>query len=252
MSSRPRWKRYATVGFVVVSVTVVAGVSLLRSLDCVPTFYRSVDSLTVEQRTSESRQFLRQSTSIFNQIENDSVWSGVFRERQVNAWLAGDFARKHSEILPTGVIEPRVSFSDGLISLGFQMQSGPMTTVVSACGRVWLPEPNFVAVELQTARAGALPIPIRVVVDTVSAVAESAGLHVDWREHEGHPVALLRLGHSEEKAAIQIDRVELREGLLYLAGRSSIREVDQDTDSPDEVRSGVTLNRKSPDASLRR
>jgi hypothetical protein len=207
---------------VLVSLVVVStcGTMLYRALGQVPTFYRVVDGLSAEECTTEARQFLRQSTAILNQIENESVWSGVFRSRQVNAWLAWDFARKHAEILPEGISDPRVSFDEGRITLGFQMANGPVTTIVSARGRVWLPEPNYVAIELDSARAGALPIPAQVVVRTVTSAAHSAGLDIEWRQLDGKPVALIRLSRAGKPAAVRVDRIALRDGMLYLAGRS--------------------------------
>jgi hypothetical protein len=211
-----------------------------------------VDGLSPEECTTESRQFMRQSTAVFNQIENEPAWCGVFRDRQVNAWLAWDFARKHADILPEGVSDPRVSFNDGRITLGFHVKNGPITTVVSARGRVWLPEPNFVAIELETVRAGALPIPSRLLVQTISSVVQSAGLGVEWRQHAGKPVALVRLTRPEKQAAVRLDRVEVREGMLYLAGRSahgaSHRAATGSTGGPPEVSS----NRQAPDSSLHR
>jgi hypothetical protein len=247
-----RWKRYAIVALGSAALLTVGAASVLKFASSVPLFYRAVDTLSAEERTTESRQFLRQSTAIFNQIENEPAWSGVFRDRQVNAWLAGDFARKHAEILPSRVSEPRVAFDQGRITLGFQMQNGPVAVVVSACGRVWLPEPNFVAVEFEAARAGALPIPIRVVVDTVSAAARSAGFQIDWREHAGCPVALLRLSEPEKQSAVQVDRVELREGMLYVSGRSSHRPAGRSGDVPSKSSSDRSVNRQSPQASLQR
>jgi hypothetical protein len=225
---------------------------LIESLRRVPAFYRAVDGLSAEECTTESRQFLRQSTAVFNQIENEPAWSGVFRERQVNAWLAWDFARKHAELLPHGVSQPRVKLDDGRITLGFHLQNGPVTTVVSARGRVWLPEPNYVAVELETVRAGALPIPARALVQTVSAVVQSAGLEVDWRQHAGKPVALVRLTRSGKEAAIRVDRIELRDGMLYLAGRSAVGASQRAATPSPAGPSEVSSNRQLPDNSLHR
>jgi hypothetical protein len=252
MFERRLWKRFVVLSLGTAALLCVTGAVVLKSLKRVPIFYRAVDTLSAEERSTESRQFVRQSTAIFNQIENEPSWSGVFREQQVNAWLAGDFARKHAEVLPSGVTGPRVSFDDGRITLGFQMQHGPVAPVISACGRVWLPEPNFVAVELEAARAGAIPIPIRVIVDTVSAAAKSAGYQIDWREHAGRPVALLRLSEPEKPSAVQVDRVELREGLLYLSGRSAHRSAARSGDLSSGSTSEMSLSRQSSEATLQR
>jgi hypothetical protein len=183
MLGTSRWKRLAIVvtgSFMVVSL-LAAGVSYLLGRG--PVYYQQIETLSDEDRTAESRQFVRQSSAIFNQIENETAWSGTFRESHVNAWLAGDFERKHGDLLPRGVSDPRVSFENGRVALAFQLQRGPVTTIVSARGRMWLPESNFVVIELEGVRAGVIPMPSGYVIQTVSAGAKSAGLDLEWKQH---------------------------------------------------------------------
>lgn len=218
----------------------------------VPPFYEAAERLSAEDCSSDSRQFVRQSTAVFNQIENEPMWSGFFRQSHVNAWLAWDFARKHCEILPDGVSDPRMEFSDGRITLAFRMRNGPMEAVISACGRVWLPEPNYVAVELESVRAGAIPVPSGFVVRTVTDAVRATGIEIEWRHHEGHPVALLRLSRNDNPEAAQVDRLELRDGLLYLAGRSSGGGSKKHKDSGSGRISDSRAKRQTPDSSTRR
>jgi hypothetical protein len=85
---------------------------------------------------------------------------------------------------------------------------------------MWLPQANFVAVEVASVRAGVIPIPTRAVVQIASCAAQSVGLDLEWRQHQGRPVALVRLAKPETHSAIRLDRVELSNGEFYIAGRS--------------------------------
>ena len=252
MVGRSRWRRFSVFALGAAGLMLPLAFAF-ESIRRVPAFYRAVDELSSEECTNEARQFVRQSTTVFNQIENETAWSGVFRERQVNAWLAWDFARKHADILPRGVTNPRVSFDDGRITIGFHMHTGPVRTIVSARGRVWLPEPNFVAVELETVRAGALPLPAGIVVQNVTAAVQAAGLQIEWRQHAGKAVALVRLAEPNGDAAVRVDRLEMKQGLLYVAGRSARgRSGDSAGSSASGSSSEMSLNRHKPAPTVHR
>lgn len=238
------------IGSVTVLALITAGVIYLLGRG--PAFYRQIETLSSDDRTAESRQFVRQASDIFNQIENETAWGGTFHESHVNAWLAGDFARKHADLLPRGVSDPRVSFRNGGVALAFQLQRGPVATVVSARGRIWLPESNFVAFELESVRAGVIPMPAGYVIQTVSSAAKSAGLDLEWKQHDGKPVALLRLSRSDQDTAIRVDQVEIKDRTLRVAGRSRRHADLAGPSSPEGDSSDVSWNVHSPDSPHRK
>jgi hypothetical protein len=242
------WKRLAIVAISSFAVLSLLAAAVVYMLGRGPNYFRNIESMSDEDRTAESRQFVQQSSAIFNQIENEPAWSGTFRESQVNAWLAGDFERKHGELLPRGVSDPRVSFQNGRVALAFQLQRGPVTTVVSARGRMWLPESNFVAIELESVRAGVIPMPAEYVIQTVSSAAKSAGLDLEWKQHDGKPVALLRLSRSDQDTAIRVDQVEIKDGTLRVAGRSRGHADLAGPSSPEGDSSDVSWNVHAPDS----
>jgi hypothetical protein len=247
-----RWKPFAIGAIGILTVLSMLAAAVITMLSQAPAYYRQVDSFSDEDRTAESRLFVQQSSAVFNQIENEPSWSGEFRESQVNAWLAGDFERKHGDLLPRGVSEPRVSFENGCVALAFQFQRGPVTMVISASGRMWLPESNYIAFELEGVRAGAMPIPAAYVIQTVSSAAESAGLDLEWKQHDGNPVALLRFGPSDEASAVRVDQVEIKDGVLRVAGRSRGQGTAPESAAPRGDSSDVSWNVQSPDSSQRK
>ena len=247
-----RWKRLAIVATGSLTVLSLLTAAVIYLLGRVPAYYRQIDTLSDDDRTTESRQFVQQSSAVFNQIENEPAWSGTFRESQLNAWLAGDFERKHGDLLPRGVTDPRVSFENGRVALAFQLQRGPVTTIISASGRMWLPEPNFVAIELESVRAGVIPMPAGYVIQTISLAAKSAGLDLEWKQHDGNPVALLRLGRSDESTAVRVDQVEIKDGTLRVAGRSRGQGTFPGLGSLEGASSDMSWNVQTPEAPHRK
>jgi hypothetical protein len=218
--------------FVAVSAGVLgAAAMLLYLLGCEPAFFAEVDTLAPDERAARAKQFLRRSTAVCNQMTNDAEWDAVFDDVQVNAWLAEDFARKHSGLLPSGVSDPRVSFGAGRVAVAFRMSYGPMTTIVAVTGRLWLPKPNVVAFEVESVRAGRIPLPRSSMIATATAAVSSVGLDLDWKRNNDKPVALLHCPQLGGEKGFGVERLELRRGVLYVAGRSMTPAIDPRDDA---------------------
>jgi hypothetical protein len=238
------------------ALCAVAGIVavLIHLVGRAPAFYHEIEGVAPDERITESKQFVRQSTEIWNEMVNEAAWSGKFRDTQVNAWLAGDFAQKHSAILPRGVSAPRVSFGDERFRLAFLKRCGPITTIISVVGQMWLPEPNLLAVEFQRVRAGAIPLPAGSVIPTLSSAARSAGWDVQWKQHRGHPVALVRLNQPQREGRVAIECVEFSSGSLRVAGRvrTDLSSIHQMADSADADSPEISANVHVPESPLRR
>ena len=215
-----RIKRLTVAAVGVVAIVALATGGLLYLAGCAPGFYREVEKLSEQDRSAQSKQFVRQVTAVWNQIQNEPSWSGSFSQAQVNAWLAGDFIQKPVVTLPRPVTDPRVSFDNGRLGLAFRWKRGPVVGLICVTGRMWLPESNLVAIEFEKIRAGVIPLSAGPVIEALSAAAESAGLDLEWRRHAGNPVALLRLSRPERTTDIEIERLELQPGKLRVAGHS--------------------------------
>src|SRR5688572_11689449 len=107
LSPRRRPFRWLTAFLVPAALVAVVGALLTYQ----PAFYQErLESSDAEQARTLSKQFLKEGTRLLNDINNGRSWKAVFREQQINAWLAGDFEINHAEqSLPAGVTRPRVS-----------------------------------------------------------------------------------------------------------------------------------------------
>ena len=123
--------------------------------------------------------------------------------------------------MPKGVRGPRVALEPGHLRLYFRYGSEPWQTVVSIYLKVWLPreEPNAVALELVSMRAGALPIVSQSLMEVISEAARRNDIGITWYRRQSNPVALLRF-QSSPRPTVQLQRLELTQGKLRIAGRS--------------------------------
>src|SRR5205085_3485708 len=98
----------------------------------------------------------------------------------------------------------------------------PWSTVISLDFRIWLvpKEPNLVAMEFQALHAGALRISAQSLLEHVYEAARQRNIDVSWYRHNGNPVALLRFQSDRINPTFQMQRLELRPGMLVISGRS--------------------------------
>lgn len=197
-----------------------------------PPFY--VESLRqpAEQRRERSRNFLRTTSQLINDIENQPRWEAAFTLDEVNAWLAEDFAREYSRHLPSDVRDPRVDFRDGKLVTAFASGRGLTETVVSVDVNCWVPEPNVVAVHLRGSRAGALPVSVRNLINKVAAHAARRGWDIQWKRLQGDPVALVRLPMAFDSGDPTLEEIQIRDGAVYVAGTSHQRENRHEPEEP--------------------
>ena len=189
-----------------------------------PAFYRQAVPLDPSQARAEAKQFVSQLSRLVNDIQNESSWSAIFSEAQLNAWLAEDFKRKHADRLPAGVSDLRVSLRPARALLGYRSKFGPLTTVVSVSVQVWLPEPNLLALKLERVAAGALPIPLDYLMDDLTQTARRSDWPIEWKQHDGRPLALVRLPDQSEGDVIRLCKLLVARQAVQIEGDCISRE----------------------------
>jgi hypothetical protein len=103
--------------------------------------------------------------------------------------------------------------------------------VLSIAGEAYLTaQTNEVAIRLDSARAGLVPIPLGRVIQEINDRAERADVNLRWTEVKGSPVALLRLplesDNSERRSVL--DRLDTRPNQILLAGRTELLSAPHD------------------------
>ncbi|HVJ83514.1 MAG TPA: hypothetical protein VNC50_20785, partial [Planctomycetia bacterium] len=151
-------------------------------------------------------------------LNGQGAWRESFDEETINAWLAVDFEENHGKILPARVTNPRVAIEGDRLRMGFQWSAGPFSTVVQVTIGVWVPKPNWLAVELHGAKAGLAPMPTTQLRRLLERAAEKAGCEVTWKRNDTTLVGLVRLPNS---SGVILRQADIRDGKLSLAGRST-------------------------------
>jgi hypothetical protein len=187
----------------------------------VPPFYASAIELDATAAQSSSDAMLRQTAAVASDIQRGRKWQALFTAELINGWLAYDVERNHPHLLPPEVHDPRVQIEDDLLKIAFRWSGSSFSSVVSCQLEVYLQEPNVVAIRIQHARAGKLPLPLAGIVQSFVDSAHDAGLLIDQRQIDSDPLLLVTLPTpANDDEAMLLETCELRDGGVFLAGRS--------------------------------
>jgi hypothetical protein len=213
-------RRWIVAGGAVAAVLIVPALAWV-SLTHQPSFYRAVATMPKERRRAEARRFVAQSMQLRNDIVNEPRWEAAFTDEEVNAWLAEDLVTHFADQIPPGVHEPRVVFEPDRVTLAFQLDEGPIRTVIWVVAQVRVPEGNTVALTLEKIRAGVVPIAAERIIDRITEHARSRGLDVRWERDGDLPVAIVHYTPDPRRDDIVLEALEIRPGQIRLGGRSN-------------------------------
>lgn len=214
------------VGSGLLVLVVSGGLAVYRASQQVPEFYKQAITADTTRQAAASKQMLQQATTLVSDAQKPGQWQAEFTDEQINGWLAVDLVKNHGDALPTEIKEPRVAIRPDGASIGWRWQTPELSTVFSLDLELYLAEPNVIALAIRGAHAGRVPLPLTKILDEVSAAAGNLNLHVRWLQAEGDPVALVTIPPPEDndKKLIVIETIELRQGSIFLAGKTVPRE----------------------------
>jgi hypothetical protein len=199
-----------------------------RSLQYVPDFYEEAVHLDPEAQRRGSEELLERVTAMTNDARRGGSWEAIFTNDQINGWMAVDMQENHPDLLPPGVTDPRVVVEPQRVRFACRYEYGRFKTVYNVELDLYMPEPNLLAVRINKARAGILPVPIKQIVDGIAEGADRLNLQVQWLQTDGDPVALIRMDpktneanrhQDDETTELWVETIELRDGEVFLAGR---------------------------------
>lgn len=212
-------KRVLLLGLVV-AVLLIAPTAAWLSLTHKPTFYRALASVPRAQREAKAKHFVASSLQLRNDISNEKEWQAVFTDQEVNAWLAEDLVTHFADQIPPEIHEPRVAFEADRVTLAFQLDQGPIRSVIWVVAQARVPEDNVLALTLEKIRAGVVPISADRIMGPIAAQAKEHGLDVRWTRERDLPVALIRYKPDRGRSDVVLERLSVRQGQIRLSGRS--------------------------------
>lgn len=204
---------------VVLTATILVGYAL-QAVRQVQPFYTTAIEIDASTLAVESHAMERRVAALVSDATGQTSWQAVFSDREVNGWLAVALKEKFADLLPEGILDPRVAFETDQLVVGFRYQENDFATVISVRANVWIADTDVIAIHLLKAHAGTLPIPLVKMVETLGEAAKKQKLPLRWAQREGTPVALLSLPgiFSTEKESRRLEIVELHQGELFLKG----------------------------------
>ena len=214
-------RKRATIAGLVALLALVIPVVVWLSLTHEPTFYRAlVAGGPRGQRKAKAERFYASSLQLRNDITNERDWQAIFTDQEVNAWLAEDLVTHFADQIPAEVHEPRVAFGPDRITLAFQLDRGPIRTVIWVVAQPRISEDNVLALTFEKIRAGVIPISAERLMGPITARAREQGLDVRWSREDDLPVATIRFGPDHGRSDVILERLSVRQGQIRLAGRS--------------------------------
>jgi len=215
-----KWMMIAAVlATVVVVVLGVSMFSVYEATQRVPEFYHQAISRSPAAEESARDDFVAQAAALVSDLDRSGPWQSLFTAEQINAWLALELARHYPGLLLGDLHDPRIVINEREAILACRYESGELAAVLSLEFDVYLHEPNVLAVRIQGARAGALPVPLAQVLDAINHAAAELGLRIEWHKTHGDPVALINFADQGSSfGRFCLETVELHDGEVFLAG----------------------------------
>lgn len=215
------FRKLAIVAVALLGLLGAVGVGVYWALKHVPEFYEQALAEKIDPvvRKAAAKQFVQTTLRLVDRIQNEDTWSEEFQQTQINSWLAEELHQKYEEVVPPGITQPRVRIKKGTVLVGFRYADDTFQGVVSVRLRPWVPSPNRLAIEIESVRAGVVPIPLQDVIDEVTATFETEGWHVEWQQANGNDVLIVHLDSGGKDDQPTLERIDVVEGAVRVFGR---------------------------------
>lgn len=153
-------------------------------------------------------------------------WGIAITDTEANAWLAVDLPRNHPRLLPPGLADPRVRFRPQRLAAAVRVGSGLLSTVVSCHLGVALRSVNQLGITVETASAGAVPIPGTPVLAELGRRIAACGPRTELRRLDGRMVLVVYIPAMRGGGGPQwrLESLRFDEGEAAVAGSTTLPE----------------------------
>jgi len=136
---------------------------------------------------------MSKASSLVAGLDRPGDWGEAFSEDEANAWLSIDLPRHAPGLLAGRFSAPEVRFLDRRAAISALVRWGPLSARLWAILEVTVRSDNLVAVGVDSAGLGAVPLPPGVILGALATRAEAAGATTEIRLLDGGPVLLVHL-----------------------------------------------------------
>jgi hypothetical protein len=218
-------RKFGFISLVLLLALVCGGGAVMWGLVQVPDFYQQAMARSPDRvvRKQAARQFEQRTLHLVEEIRHADAWSEEFEQQAVNSWLAEELHVRFAKVVPKGVSDPRVQFVDDALLVGFHLEQKNFNGVVSLRLRPWVPEPNQLAIEVESCRAGLVPIPLDNVLQPIARQLSRAGFRAEWRQADGNDVLVLHLDRGRRRQPV-LEGIDVTQGIVRVTGRRAAAE----------------------------
>jgi hypothetical protein len=214
-----RFRKLSLIVSVLAILVALAVVGLYIAVRHEPAFYRRAMETDKVVLGKGSDRMLQKIAAMQNDFSRPGRWQFKVTAEEINGWLAVDMAKNHPNSLPPTFCDPRVAISPGDVTAGCRCEQGGVTSILSLTLQPSLPEPNVVALRIVRARAGAVPLPLKRVLDGLSQAARDMRIRLNWRQAANDPVAMLSPpDNPDADCVVRIESLELADGEIRISG----------------------------------
>lgn len=192
----------------------------------VPAFYAAAVSVPIAAHQEASERLLENAAALASDVNKQGKWQAIFTSEQINGWLATEMEKTFPGLLPDYIADPRVTVGPDGVWFGCRYLKGDVETVVSLKAEPSMSEPNVLKVRLSRARAGAFPLPLGNILEGVARAAADAKVQLSWLQSGGDPVAIIRLHPGDQRAVYRLEKLQLSDDEVFVAGYTVERESD--------------------------
>lgn len=192
----------------------------------VPPFYAAAVAVPVEVQREASDRLLESAAALASNVQKNGQWQAIFTTDQINGWLATELNETFPGLLPDYIADPRVTVGPDGVMFGCRYLKGNVETVISLKAELYINESNVLKVRLSHARAGAFPLPLGNILEGITRAATDAKMQLSWLQADGDPVAVVRLHAADDKAFYRLEKLQLGEGEVFVAGYTVPRASD--------------------------
>jgi hypothetical protein len=217
-SGAARWPRRLAAASGAATVLAILVLGLLARHE--PAFYGSAAVAAASAAVElNARRMLSKASSMHAAIRSAAPWDAVITADEVNAWLAVDLPRNHSQLLPANTSALRVAFAPHRVLAGVRLGSGVFSAVAWVDAEVRLCGVNQVGLGLVDARLGSLPLPRAALIRELARQLHALGLVTDLRWGESGPLLVVSAPATYDAApGARLEMLAVGDGELLLAG----------------------------------
>lgn len=218
---RKRWVRIV----LVLLVILAGGISwVIYTVRQVRPFYTAALAIPEAKLKEGNREFLNRTTRFSNNVKKPGDWQLLLTDEQINGWFAIDLAGNYPDALPAEFQNPRVKIDPQQISIGIMIERDPFPIAASIDLTLKITGPRELMLRVNKARAGNLPWPVESIVAQIHGSLRKQDWTVRETTIDNDPVLLLSPPPpAEGKGDLTFETLELREGEIYLRGRTTAR-----------------------------